>query len=103
MRRRTPYATHGNELLGLFADAADNAASAAELLEETLKRWPSAPELPEAIRAREHEGDRITHDVLSKLQRTFVLPFDREDGHRLASAIDDVVDYIDEAAEHLVI
>jgi uncharacterized protein Yka (UPF0111/DUF47 family) len=52
------------------------------------------------VRAR---GDRITHDLVSQLERSFLLPFDREDGHGLASVIDDLLDYIDEAAEHLVI
>ena len=61
------------------------------------------PRPADQIRVLEHDGDRITHDLLSQLERSFVLPFDREDGHRLVSAIDDLLDYIDEAAEHLVI
>ncbi len=49
----------------------------------------------------EHEGDEITHEVMRRLNTTFVTPFDREDIYRLASALDDILDYIEAAAEYL--
>jgi predicted phosphate transport protein (TIGR00153 family) len=53
------------------------------------------------IREAEHEGDRLTHEVINLLNRTFVTPLDRDDMYRLASAIDDVCDHIDEAADNI--
>jgi predicted phosphate transport protein (TIGR00153 family) len=49
----------------------------------------------------EHEGDRITHDIIQRLNSTFVTPIDREDIYALASALDDIVDYIEEVADFL--
>ena len=53
------------------------------------------------IREAEHEGDRLTHEVINLLNRTFVTPFDRDDMYRLASVIDDVCDHVDEAADNI--
>ncbi len=49
----------------------------------------------------EHEGDEVTHEVMRRLNTTFITPFDREDIHRLASSMDDVLDHIEAAAEYL--
>ena len=49
----------------------------------------------------EHEGDRITHDIIDRLNHTFVTPIDREDILALASALDDIVDYTEEVADYL--
>jgi uncharacterized protein len=49
----------------------------------------------------EHEGDEITHEVMRRLNTSFVTPFDREDIHHLASSLDDVLDHIEAAAEYL--
>ena len=54
------------------------------------------------VKELEHEGDRLTHELVDLLNRTFVTPFDREDMYRLAGALDDVCDNIDEAAEKIV-
>ena len=51
----------------------------------------------------EHEGDRITHAILSRLNTTFITPFDREDIYRLASQLDDIVDALEAAADMLVL
>ena len=48
-----------------------------------------------------HTGDRLTHDVVDLLNRTFVTPFDRDDIYRLSAALDDVCDHVDEAADNL--
>jgi predicted phosphate transport protein (TIGR00153 family) len=89
--------------LTLFDEAADNAADAAGHLATLLAAWPQQRSLAAEIKDLEHNGDRITHDLMYQVQRSFILPFDREDAHRLASAIDDVTDYVDEIAEHVVI
>ena len=53
------------------------------------------------IREAEHEGDRLTHEVINLLNRTFVTPFDRDDMYRLATVIDDICDHVDEAADNI--
>src|SRR6266536_6683548 len=49
----------------------------------------------------EHRGDKATHAIISKLNQTFITPFDREDIHRLASSLDDVLDFMNAAAERI--
>ena len=51
----------------------------------------------------EHQGDQVTHEIIKKLNTTFITPIDREDIHDLASRLDDVLDYIEAAAERLVV
>lgn len=53
------------------------------------------------IRELEHKGDTITHEIFAALNATFVTPFDREDIHRLASALDDILDHVDESARKI--
>ena len=69
---------------------------------ELLERFPQdGAELIAQIKELEHTGDRLTHEVVDLLNRTFVTPFDRDDIYRLAGAIDDVCDNVDEAADNL--
>ena len=71
------------------------------LLEELLRDYPERNELAREILICEQEGDRITHDIIQRLNQTFVTPIDREDIYELASALDDVVDYTEEVADYL--
>lgn len=90
------------EFFDLFTKASANAVEISELLCELLERFPEGSgDLIRRIKEDEHEGDRLTHDVIGLLNRTFVTPFDRDDIYRLATAIDDVCDHIDEAADNL--
>ena len=54
------------------------------------------------IKELEHEGDRLTHELVDLLNRTFVTPFDRDDMYRLAGALDDICDHVDDAADKIV-
>ncbi|MCW3031827.1 MAG: uncharacterized protein QOK19_1785 [Solirubrobacteraceae bacterium] len=90
-----------NEFFDLFDEAGRNIARAGQLLEEMLAGYPESASLASAIRDCEHEGDRITHDVIQRLNQTFVTPIEREDILQLASTLDDIVDYIDEVADYL--
>jgi predicted phosphate transport protein (TIGR00153 family) len=91
------------EFFSLYSDAAGNAVETAQLLCDLLAVFPAdGDRLIGQIKEREHEGDRLTHEVIDLLNRTFVTPFDREDMYRLAGALDDVVDHVDEAAHNLV-
>lgn len=85
----------------LFTQASANARDLAHVLVELLQDWPENREKLRDIRELEHEGDRLTHEVINLLNRTFVTPFDRDDMYRLASVIDDVCDHIDEAADNI--
>jgi predicted phosphate transport protein (TIGR00153 family) len=90
------------EFFDLYTRASANAVQISELLLELLESFPEHDgSLIRQIKEREHEGDHLTHDVVDLLNRTFVTPFDRDDMYRLAGAIDDVCDHIDEAAGNL--
>ena len=66
-----------------------------------LDNYPDSGSWPREILDCEHEGDRITHDIIDRLNHTFVTPIDREDILALASALDDIVDYTEEVADYL--
>ena len=66
-----------------------------------LDRWPDDGGLSRDILKAEQEGDRITHDIIQRLNTTFVTPIDREDIYTLATQMDDIVDYIEEAADFM--
>ena len=85
----------------LFQEAAGNVLRAAELLDQMLTKFPDHGGLAREILICEQEGDRITHDIIRRLNEMFVTPIDREDIYALASALDDVVDYTEEAADYL--
>ncbi|HET7046187.1 MAG TPA: DUF47 family protein [Gaiellaceae bacterium] len=89
------------EFFQLYCRASGNAVEIAAKLLELLERFPDKGDLLRDIKELEHEGDRVTHDVIYLLNRTFVTPFDRDDMYRLASALDDVCDHIDEAADNI--
>jgi len=99
---RFSFAPKDRVFFDLLRDAGDNAYRTARLLKEMLERWPDGKEsLGRQILIAEQEGDRITHDIVQRLNSTFVTPFDREDIYGLATKLDDVVDYIEEAADFL--
>jgi hypothetical protein len=94
-------APNEREYFDLFVRAGANIARAAGLLEEMLASYPDHRDLATVIHDCEHEGDRIVHDLIQRLNQTFVTPFDREDIHQLASVLDDIVDFTDEVADYL--
>jgi predicted phosphate transport protein (TIGR00153 family) len=85
----------------LFEEAGKNILRASELLDQMLTNYPDTKELAQEILDCEHEGDRITHDIIDRLNHTFVTPIDREDILALASALDDIVDFTEEVADYL--
>lgn len=104
--RRVPrlaqvFAPRDRVYFELFEEAGRNIRRAAELLDEMLSGFPDSKGLAEDIRDCEHEGDRITHDIIDRLNHTFVTPIDREDILALASALDDIVDFTEEVADYL--
>jgi predicted phosphate transport protein (TIGR00153 family) len=85
----------------LFEEAGTNILHAAELLTKLMRAWPEAGGLGREILICEQEGDRITHDIIHRLNTTSVTPIDREDIYALASGLDDVVDFTEEAADFM--
>ena len=91
------------EFFELYRKAGANAVAIARALVELLDRFPDTSDLSWDIEELEHEGDRLTYDIVDLLNRTFVTPFDREDMYRLASVLDDICDHIDEAAGNILL
>jgi predicted phosphate transport protein (TIGR00153 family) len=85
----------------LFAEGGQNTLRTAKLLRDLLERWPDEAGLSTDILKAEQEGDRITHDIIQRLNTTFVTPIDREDIHTLATQMDDIVDHIEETADFM--
>ena len=81
-----------------FISLADRIVSAATLLERMLSSEPPNWDVALQIRQIEQECDSVTHQIIQRLNRTFVTPIDREDIHQLAKSLDDVMDAIDAAA-----
>jgi len=89
------------EFFDLFEDAGKNIVRAADLLDQMLRGYPERADLARDILICEQEGDRITHDIIHRLNQTFVTPIDREDIYELASGLDDIVDFTEEVADYL--
>ena len=87
----------------MFNTMAQNADATAVLLVEMMESFDNLRERAFAIKGKEHLGDSQIHDLITKLNSTFITPMDREDIHRLASAIDDIIDLADAAANKVVI
>ena len=91
--------------LELFEEAGRNVQRATLLLRDLLADFPDRADLARDLVLCEREGDRITHDVIHRLDGggTGRVPFDPGDGHALASALDDIVDHAEQAADQLSI
>jgi predicted phosphate transport protein (TIGR00153 family) len=85
----------------LFIEAGQNSVHAATLLDQMMRKWPEEAGISREILKAEQEGDRITHDIIKRLNTTFVTPIDREDIYGLATQMDDIVDFTEEAADFL--
>jgi predicted phosphate transport protein (TIGR00153 family) len=83
----------------LFEQQAATIVRSAGLLERALADVANLAMCQREIKALEHQGDEITHEIVSTLNRTFVTPFDHEDIYALASGLDDILDYIEEVAD----
>ena len=96
--RLTPRTT---EFYDLFIRAGENALEAARKAETRFREYPNASVTQADVKAVETEGDEITRELIQLLNTQYVTPFDREDIYELTTAIDDVVDYIEEASDLL--
>jgi predicted phosphate transport protein (TIGR00153 family) len=94
----TPRTT---EFFVLFASSGENALEVARLVERRFREHPNSGVTQEQVKAAETAGDTITRDLIVLLNTQYLTPFDREDIYQLATEIDDVVDYLEEASDLL--
>ena len=87
----------------LFEKQSEHIITAARLLHELVHNFSDSRAKAAAIKEVEHQGDSITHEIVKRLNTTFITPIDREDIHALATRLDDVLDYIEAASERLVV
>ena len=85
----------------LFEEMAKNVTTGARQLRDLFQNYTDVANVVQQIKATEHKGDNIAHAVFIKLNSSFITPFDREDIHTLASSLDDVLDFINAAADRL--
>jgi predicted phosphate transport protein (TIGR00153 family) len=87
----------------MFAGLSRNITEGAKLLQDILQHSRDAESRVKQLQEIEHRADDITHAIITKLNQTFITPFDREDIHRLASSLDDVLDFVNAAAVRLTL
>lgn len=90
----------GNSFFELYGEQAKLLVDAVELLTQVLQSPETErAQLRDQLHAVEHAGDDINHELINKLNQSFVTPFDREDMSEIASSMDDCLDLIDEAGD----
>jgi predicted phosphate transport protein (TIGR00153 family) len=87
----------------MFTESGRNVADTVDVLSGLLDPNANREAIAKTLREREHAGDAVTHRIMRQLNTSFVTPFDREDIYRLASALDDVVDAVEAAADFIVL
>ena len=92
-----------SEFYDLFTRAAENGLEAARLVERRFREFPEQGVRQADVKALEHKGDELTRELIELLNTQYITPFDREDIYELAKAIDDVVDFIENASDLLTL
>ena len=100
---RLPFVPKEQKFFELFEESAQNIVKASQALKEMLDSWQFIDSRVAEITEMEHQGDTITHQIISLLHRTFVTPFDREDIALLAHTMDDILDFVHSAADAMFI
>ena len=96
------FLSNDKAFFGIFAELADKVHEAAGLLKQMVETGDRPEEFASRIKHVEHQCDEMTHELVRKLNSTFITPLDREDIHDLAVKLDDVVDLIDSTADRMV-
>lgn len=87
----------------MFVQQAETIHEGAQMLLEMMEKCDNLPARGDHIKAVEHRGDTIAHDIITRLNQTFITPLDREDIHELASRLDDVLDFIESASNRMML
>jgi uncharacterized protein len=91
-----------NSFFEMFSQMSDNLIAGARALVDLFEHYEDIEKKIDDIRHIERAGDELTHTILTKLNQSFITPFDREDIHELASKLDDVLDFIYASATRIV-
>jgi predicted phosphate transport protein (TIGR00153 family) len=100
---RLPLVPRERRFYDLFEQQAAAIVAAGEILQIVLGNGCDREARQAEIKEWEHRGDEVTHEIIRTLNRTFVTPFDREDIYALSSGLDDILDYVDEVANTIVL
>jgi predicted phosphate transport protein (TIGR00153 family) len=87
----------------LFTESANHLVRGADLLAEMLSEGADAADVGQRMRDAEHAADETTHAIVRRVNSTFITPFDREDIYSLASALDDIMDLMDEVVDMILL
>ena len=87
----------------MFERSADLLLKTGNLLRELVMDFQNFSSKAEQMERLEHDADQVTHEIMANLNRTFITPIDREDIHQLATALDDVVDFVEAVTERLIL
>jgi uncharacterized protein len=87
----------------MFQNMAKNIVEGATIFKKMLDNFENPIAAQKAIKEIEHNCDMQTHDIIEKLNTSFITPFDREDIYALASSLDDIMDTIDTATQHIIV
>src|SRR5579864_7251958 len=98
----TPLIPRDNTFFDMFAQMSENLISGARVMVDLFADYKNVETKVSEIRRIERIGDEMTHAVLTKLNQTFITPFDREDIHQLASSLDDVLDFLNASAARII-
>jgi predicted phosphate transport protein (TIGR00153 family) len=99
--KRVPLIPKDISFFAMFAEMSNNLIAGASVLVDLFADYREVSGKIKEIRRIEHVGDDLTHSILTKLNQTFITPFDREDIHKLASSLDDVLDLINSAGARI--
>ena len=91
-----------DKFFAMFREMSFNILEGAELLKDMLDNFTDPAASQRKIKEIEHKGDTITHEIIKKLNKSFITPFDREDIYALSSALDDILDLIDASSQRVV-
>ena len=100
---KLPFVPREAKFFDLFEDSARNIVKASQVLKQLIDTGECVEQRAEEIKELEHIGDNILHEIIYRLHRTFVTPFDREDIAALAKSLDDIIDFIDSVAGKMLL
>jgi predicted phosphate transport protein (TIGR00153 family) len=98
----TPLIPRDNTFFDMFAQMSENLIAGARAMVDLFADYTDLDRKISELRRIERSGDEMTHAVLTKLNQTFITPFDREDIHELASSLDDVLDFLNAAGARII-
>jgi len=90
------------KFFAMFKEMTVTIIEGANLLKDMMDNFENPIESQKMIKAVEHKCDQLTHDIIKKLNKSFITPFDREDIYALSSALDDIMDLIDASAQRFL-